>query len=68
MLKRFSSVDGMVISSFKHEKGTRWMPWLQKAMKDVIRCDKPREGAIPFDPWISEWGNPPLRRYHALNT
>ena len=22
-------------------KGTRWMPWRQKAMKDVVSCDKP---------------------------
>ena len=26
-------------------KGTRWMPWHEKAMKDVISCDKPRVGA-----------------------
>ena len=23
-------------------KGTQWMPWCQKAMKDVISCDKHR--------------------------
>ena len=23
-------------------KGTRWMPWSQKTMKDVTTCDKPR--------------------------
>jgi len=23
-------------------KRTRWMPWRQKAMKDVVVCDKPR--------------------------
>jgi hypothetical protein len=23
-------------------KGTRWMPWRQKPMKDVDGCDKPR--------------------------
>ena len=23
-------------------KRTRWMPWRQEAMKDVVACDKPR--------------------------
>ena len=23
-------------------KSMRWMPWRQKAMKDVVVCDKPR--------------------------
>jgi len=26
-------------------KGTWWMPWRQKPMKDVDGCDKPRVGA-----------------------
>jgi len=26
----------------KANKGTRWMPWLLEAMKDVISCDKLR--------------------------
>ena len=26
-------------------KGTCWMPWHGKAMKDVVSCDKPRVGA-----------------------
>ena len=26
-------------------KGTRWMPWHGKAMKDVVSCDKLRLGA-----------------------
>jgi hypothetical protein len=26
----------------EREKGIRWMPWHQEAMKDVARCDKPR--------------------------
>ncbi len=25
----------------EHEKGIRWMPWHQEAMKDVARCEKP---------------------------
>jgi hypothetical protein len=25
----------------EHEKGVRWMPWHQEAMKDVARCEKP---------------------------
>ena len=36
------------------------MPRLSEAMKDVINCDKPRGLVIRIDPWISEWGNPPL--------
>jgi hypothetical protein len=27
------------------EKGIRWMPWHQEAMKDVARCEKPRGAA-----------------------
>ena len=26
-------------------KGSWWMPWRQKAMKDVVSCDKPRGAA-----------------------
>ena len=29
----------------EYEKGVRWMPWRQEAMKDVARCDKPRGDA-----------------------
>ncbi len=29
----------------KREKGIRWMPWHQEAMKDVARCEKPRGAA-----------------------
>ena len=29
----------------EREKGIRWMPWHQEAMKDVARCDKPRGAA-----------------------
>ena len=25
----------------EHDKGIRWMPWHQEAMKDVARCEKP---------------------------
>ena len=25
----------------EQEKGIRWMPWHQEAMKDVARCEKP---------------------------
>jgi hypothetical protein len=28
------------------QKGIWWMPWLDEAMKDVVRCDKRRGGAI----------------------
>ena len=26
---------------YEREKGIRWMPWHQEAMKDVARCEKP---------------------------
>ena len=29
----------------RKQKGSRWMPWLYEAMKDVISCDKLRVGA-----------------------
>ena len=29
----------------EREKGIRWMPWHQEAMKDVARCEKPRGAA-----------------------
>ena len=29
----------------EYEKGVRWMPWRQEAMKDVARCEKPRGDA-----------------------
>lgn len=35
-------VDGFcacVVS--ERDKGIRWMPWHQEAMKDVARCEKP---------------------------
>ena len=31
--------------SVEQSKGVRWMPWRQKAMKDVARCEKPRGDA-----------------------
>jgi len=44
-------------------KRARWMPWQPEAMKDVVACDKLRLGGKqPFDPEISEWGNPPVVR------
>ena len=32
-------------SVLEREKGIRWMPWHQEAMKDVARCEKPRGAA-----------------------
>ena len=32
-------------NAFEQEKGVRWMPWHQEAMKDVARCEKPRGAA-----------------------
>jgi len=33
------------VCCLEHEKGIRWMPWHQEAMKDVARCEKPRGAA-----------------------
>jgi hypothetical protein len=32
-------------SGSEYDKGIRWMPWHQEAMKDVARCEKPRGAA-----------------------
>ena len=29
------------ICELEQEKGIRWMPWHQEAMKDVARCENP---------------------------
>ena len=36
-------VDGSCacVGGFERDKGIRWMPWHQEAMKDVARCEKP---------------------------
>ena len=34
-----------IFCALEHEKGIRWMPWHQEAMKDVARCEKPRGAA-----------------------
>jgi hypothetical protein len=34
-----------IMEAIKCNKGVRWMPWHQEAMKDVVRCDKPWGGA-----------------------
>ena len=39
------------------------MPWHQEAMKDVIAAKIFGELLINFDPNVSEWGNPLLRKY-----
>ncbi len=36
--------NGCVID-LERDKGIRWMPWHQEAMKDVARCEKPRGAA-----------------------
>ena len=33
------------VENIEYEKGIRWMPWHQEAMKDVARCEKPRGAA-----------------------
>jgi len=30
-----------VVRLIERQKGIRWMPWHQEAMKDVARCEKP---------------------------
>ena len=32
---------GQGLCDLEREKGIRWMPWHQEAMKDVARCEKP---------------------------
>ena len=34
-----------IMEAIKCNKGVRWMPWHQEAMKDVVRCDMPWGGA-----------------------
>jgi hypothetical protein len=50
------------------EKGIRWMPWRQEAMKDVARCEKPRGDAS--DRWSADvrMGKPTPLGYPDLNT
>ena len=36
---------GVGFEDLEREKGIRWMPWHQEAMKDVARCEKPRGAA-----------------------
>ena len=36
------SQSTLVIFSGQATKGAWWMPWHEKAMKDVVSCDKPR--------------------------
>ena len=39
-------------------KGVRWMPWHQMAMKDVAWLRKASGRCLAtFDPEMSEWGN-----------
>ena len=35
----FNGLD--VVRRIERQKGIRWMPWHQEAMKDVARCEKP---------------------------
>ena len=39
-------------------KGIRRMPWHEKAMKDVVSCDKPRVGANNLKPGDLRMGQP----------
>ncbi|GMA66488.1 hypothetical protein GCM10025884_01150 [Leuconostoc gelidum subsp. gelidum] len=44
------------------------MPRCQEPKKDGANTEMPR-GAVRIDPWMSEWGNPPvvMRWYRRLN-
>jgi hypothetical protein len=33
--------DAQASDDIERNKGIRWMPWHQEAMKDVARCEKP---------------------------
>ena len=35
------SLTGGSRGVLERDKGIRWMPWHQEAMKDVARCEKP---------------------------
>ena len=37
MVGAFLNWDALI----ERDKGIRWMPWHQEAMKDVARCEKP---------------------------
>ena len=39
-------------------KSIWWMPWHEKAMKDVVSCDKPRIGANNLRPGGFRMGKP----------
>ena len=41
----WSCVRAVMAGVCRYEKGVRWMPWRQEAMKDVARCEKPRGDA-----------------------
>ena len=34
-----------MVMCVKRLKGIWWMPWRREAMKDVVRCEKPRGAA-----------------------
>ena len=36
---------GRMVMRVKRLKGIWWMPWRREAMKDVVRCEKPRGAA-----------------------
>jgi hypothetical protein len=42
---RLGPVRGRGWCDVRNDKGDRWMPWRQEAMKDVARCEKPWGGA-----------------------
>ena len=42
----------------KATKGTRWMPWHQLAMKDVVNCEKLRRAVSELRPGDVRMGKP----------
>lgn len=50
---------GVQVSAQETLKGARWMPRLERAMKDAIsQRNAPGRRLVAFDPEVSEWGNP----------
>ena len=42
---QLADVSEAMSTNCQATKGAWWMPWRQKAMKDVVSCDKPRGAA-----------------------
>ncbi len=45
LFDEFNALKSGLCVCIERQKGIRWMPWHQEAMKDVARCEKPWGGA-----------------------